>query len=163
MNTGHDLAMALRSAYWAMHREADAALEPHGVTANQFVVLSILAEHGPLTQREIVDHASSDPNTIRVLLVALEDKGLVTRRPHAGDGRAKLVSLTAKGRRLHGELWTKSESFRERLCATLRPSEIGRLIDSLERLAIGIQSRETAPIAQSRHQIGNHRRGRQSS
>ena len=41
---GHDIAMALRAAYWAMHREADALLQPHGVTANQFVLMSILAE-----------------------------------------------------------------------------------------------------------------------
>ena len=34
MNTGHELAMALRAAYLAMHRRSDARFARHGVTAN---------------------------------------------------------------------------------------------------------------------------------
>lgn len=48
-NVGHQLAMALRAAYWAMHRQADAALPPRGVTANQSVLLALRAEHDDVT------------------------------------------------------------------------------------------------------------------
>jgi hypothetical protein len=46
MTGGHEIAMALRAAYWAMHRQADALLKPYGVTADQFVLMSILAQEG---------------------------------------------------------------------------------------------------------------------
>src|SRR5262245_33530811 len=50
--TGHELALALRGAYLAMHRRTDNALESAGVTADQFVVLSELTQGASKTQRE---------------------------------------------------------------------------------------------------------------
>ena len=94
---GRGIAMALRAAYWAMHREADALLQTHGVTANQFVLLSILAEDKALTQQELVRRASSDANTIRAMLMLLERSGLVVRRPHQTDGRARLRGTHEQG------------------------------------------------------------------
>ena len=80
MNAGHELAMKLRAAYWTMHRRADAQLARLGVTADQFVLLSILAEGEGITQQQLVRRASSDPNTVRAMLVLLERRGLVSRR-----------------------------------------------------------------------------------
>ncbi len=140
---GHEIAMALRVAYWAMHRRADAHLQPLGVTANQFVLLSLLFEEDGITQRELVERASSDPNTVRAMLVALEKKGLVARRPHPTDGRAWCVSLTAKGRRTFRKQWTGSEPFRERLVAGLTPQEAETLLELLERIYLMMTSDET--------------------
>ena len=78
---GHELAMALRAAYLGMHRRTGAVLARTGVTADQFVVLAALAEADALTQNELVSRTSSDPNTVRAMLVLLERKLLVKRRP----------------------------------------------------------------------------------
>ena len=43
MTDGHELAMALRTAYLALHRRTDAALARHRVTADQFVLMAALA------------------------------------------------------------------------------------------------------------------------
>ena len=99
MTRGHDIAMGLRAAYWAVHRRTDADLERHGVTAHQFVLLSLLSEADGITQQELVRRASSDANTVRAMLVLLERGGLLSRRPHPTDGRARQVVLTPKGRR----------------------------------------------------------------
>jgi DNA-binding MarR family transcriptional regulator len=131
---GHDIAMALRAAYWAMHREADALLQPHGVTANQFVLMSILAESKTLTQQELVRQASSDANTVRAMLVLLERNGLVSRRPHQTDGRARCVTLTDKGRSTYAALWAKSRAFHERLLAVIGPDSAADFVEQLRSL-----------------------------
>ena len=135
MSTGHKIAMALRDAYWAMHRQSDSCLQPLGVTANQFVLLALLAEEDGVMQRDLVERASSDANTVRAMLVQLEDKGLVARRRHESDGRARCVTLSAKGRRTYQRLWAESEFVRERLSAAFRPGETKYLIEMLTRVS----------------------------
>ncbi|HOW73779.1 MAG TPA: MarR family transcriptional regulator [Phycisphaerae bacterium] len=137
MPTSHDIAMALRTAYWAMHRRADTALSPHKVTANQFVLLALLAEQDGVTQQELVRRASSDANTIRAMLVLLENQGLVARRPHPTDGRARNVALTPKGRHRYVLLWNKSQDFRRRLIRLFTPGETDLLVEYLQRIAEG--------------------------
>jgi DNA-binding MarR family transcriptional regulator len=131
MANGHDIAMAIRAAYWAMHREADALLQPYGVTANQFVLLSIIAEDQGLTQQELVRRANSDANTVRAMLMLLEDRGLVHRRPHKIDGRARSVGLTSKGRKTYNALSTESRAFHRRLLAAVGPNSASVFIQQL--------------------------------
>ncbi len=133
MTSGHDIAMSLRAAYWTMHREADTFLKAHGVTANQFVLLSILAEHTGLTQQELVRLASSDANTVRAMLVLLERAGLLSRLPHPHDRRAYRVALTKKGRATHRLLKTKSRSFHKRLLAAVGPG-VTHFLDQLRAI-----------------------------
>jgi DNA-binding MarR family transcriptional regulator len=142
MKVAHEVAMALRTAYWAMHRQADACLQAFGVTANQFVLLSLLAEEDGITQRELVERASSDANTVGAMLVALEEKGLVMRGRHPDDGRARRVTLTRTGREAYKRLWAKSEPFRDRLLDALRPGEPEALLDTLGRLTAALDRRE---------------------
>jgi hypothetical protein len=68
MITGHELALALRSAYLSMHRRADAVLARFGVTADQFVLMAAIAEGDGLTQQDLVRRLSSDASTVRAML-----------------------------------------------------------------------------------------------
>lgn len=135
MASGHDIAMGLRAAYWAMHRRTDAALIRRGVTADQFVLLALLAEQDGITQQELVRRASSDPNTIRAMLVLLESRGLIARGRHPTDGRARSVTLTQKGRQTYERLWAAGEPVRERLLAEFEPDEAEILTAFLTRIA----------------------------
>ena len=75
-------------------------LRPFGLTHVQFVLLASLAwlsDGGPVTQRELADHAATDPMMTSQVLRALEARGFVTRSPHPGDKRAVLVSVKAEG------------------------------------------------------------------
>ncbi len=56
--------------------------------------------HGPLTLRALADVIGTDPPATTVLVNELEARGLVVREPHPDDRRAKVVSLTAEGRRV---------------------------------------------------------------
>ena len=145
MDIAHELAMSLRAAYWALHRQADAFLQPLGVTANQFVLLSLLVEQDGVTQRELVDRASSDANTVGAMLVALEEKGLVMRERHPEDGRARRVVLSRAGRQAYRKLWGKSEELRDRIVGALGPGDPEVLLDLLGRIVRELDPREREP------------------
>ena len=61
MDTQRELPLALRAAYLALHRRTDARFAEHHVTADQFVLLASLSDGEALTQRELADRISSDP------------------------------------------------------------------------------------------------------
>src|SRR5262245_51491211 len=133
--TGHDIAMALRAAYLTMHRRANAHFARHGVTADQFVLLSALAKGNAVTQQDLVRRIASDPNTVRAMLLLLEQRGVVARIRHPTDGRARSVALTAKGQRMYDKLRAGSEPLRARLLGAFRPDEAAALLTFLSRVA----------------------------
>jgi DNA-binding MarR family transcriptional regulator len=78
-----------------------AALSPLELTHVQFVLLAsltYLSGNGPLvTQRALADWAFTDPMMTSQVLRTLEAKGLVIRRYHPVDGRAKVLAVTDAG------------------------------------------------------------------
>jgi DNA-binding MarR family transcriptional regulator len=135
MTSGRVLARALRTAYLALHRQTNACFARDGVTADQFVLLAALAEGDAVSQQELVRRVGSDHNTVRAMLLLLEGRGLVARQRHPADGRARCVTLTAKGRRMFDKLLTRSEALRARLLAAFRPDEVADLVGLLHRVA----------------------------
>lgn len=145
MTIGHDLAIALRAAYSALHRRSEAAFTEHDVTADQFVLLATLSRGHALTQRELARRMSSDPSTVRAMLVLLEARGLVERDAHPTDARARTVALTAKGTRIFQRLWAAGEPIRAQMLGALRPTEAEALVGFLTRVA-GALNAEPEPV-----------------
>ncbi len=135
MTTGHDIAMSIRAAYLAMHRQTDAHLAAFGVTADQFVVLAILTEFSAATQQQLVRRASSDPNTMRAMLMLLERRGLVARERHPTDGRARSVSLTPEGRRTYQRLSAAVKPLQDLMLGLFGAGEATTLVQSLMRIS----------------------------
>ena len=146
MSTGHDLALALRSAYLVMHRLADASLARFGVTADQFVLLAALAESGALTQQDLARRICSDASTVRAMLLLLEGRGLVARDPHPSDGRARSVALTPRGWRAYRKMHEGSEAFRAGLLAAVGPDEADTLLAMLLRLTRALATPQGRPV-----------------
>jgi DNA-binding MarR family transcriptional regulator len=135
MTDGSEIPIALRAAYLALHRRSDTAFASHGVTADQFVLLATLARGHALTQRELARRMSSDPSTVRAMLVLLERRGLVERDAHPNDSRARTVALTADGKRMFRRLWRAGEPIRGQMLGVLRPDEAETLVGLLTRVA----------------------------
>lgn len=135
MATGHDMAMGLRAAYWSMHRQTNACLARHGATAEQFVLLALLAEQDGITQQELGRRASSDPNTVRMILVLLEERGLVVREQHPTDGRARSVTLTRAGQQAYRELASELKPLQHQLAGALPSADAEMLVAFLARIS----------------------------
>jgi DNA-binding MarR family transcriptional regulator len=54
----------------------------------------------PMSMRELAAALGIDPPNATVVVSELEAQGLVRRKPHPTDGRAKLVEATARGKEL---------------------------------------------------------------
>ena len=156
MTDGNELAIALRAAYLALHRRSEATFESHGVTADQFVLLATLNRGHALTQRELARRMSSDPSTVRAMLVLLERSGLVGREAHPTDARARTVALTAQGTRALKRLWAAGEPIRVQMLGALGPDEAETLVGLLSRVA-GALNPDSVPVGGSTS--SHHNRG----
>jgi DNA-binding MarR family transcriptional regulator len=135
MRSGREIARALRGAYLALHRQTNDCFAKDGVTADQFALLSALADADAVTQQELVRRIGSDPSTVRAMLLLLEGRGLIARERHPTDSRARCVTLTDFGRQVFKKLWAKSEPLRARLLGAFRPNEVAALLGLLRRVA----------------------------
>jgi DNA-binding MarR family transcriptional regulator len=108
-------AMLLRGAYLTMHRRFNAHFDAHGITADQFVLLSLLRDQPGCTQRELAELSFADPNTITAMSRLLERRGLIVRERDPADARVVRLNLTASGRALR----TQCAQSAQRLHATL--------------------------------------------
>jgi DNA-binding MarR family transcriptional regulator len=160
MNSRCELPRLLRAAYFAMHRVSDAHFSRYGVTADQFVLLACLADDG-ITQQELARRASSDPSTIRAMLLLLEGRRLVARQRHPEDGRARVVTLTAKGRRTFERLKETSEPVREQMLAGFSAEAARSLLVGLRRMTRNIAAE--APPAEAAQFAGSRRREKAKS
>ena len=134
----------LRRAYQALHRRANAELRSRfDVTADQFVVLSLLAERDGVSQREICSRCYSDPSTIGALVRLMERRGWVRRDADPHDGRARRVHLTEVGRQLQQRLWKAAgNSFHRDLWAVPRNADEEQvLFDALDRVVEAMESK----------------------
>ncbi len=77
------------------------ALDPIGITHPQFVLLASLlwlsGQKDIVTQIDLSQHSQVDPMTTSGIIKLLETKGLVERREHPTDSRAKIVIFTPEG------------------------------------------------------------------
>ncbi|TWU31150.1 MarR family winged helix-turn-helix transcriptional regulator [Novipirellula artificiosorum] len=138
------LPLALRSAYFALHRRTEAAFVQYGVTADQFVLLATLSRGDALTQRELARRMPSDPSTVRAMLVLLEKKGLVRRERHPTDSRARTAALTAKGKRKFQQLWKAGESIRAEMFESFDADEGKTLLRLLNQVTESLNT-ESVP------------------
>jgi DNA-binding MarR family transcriptional regulator len=82
-------------------RAASAAAEG-ALTPSQVSVVRRLGRDGPETTAALARAEIVRPQSMRMTLGALEERGLVARAPHPTDGRQIVFSLTDDGVRLRG-------------------------------------------------------------
>jgi len=144
--------MRLRAASAHLRRRSNLAFALFGMTTDQYVLLTVLAERRQATQQELVAACFSDTATIGTMLTLLESKGLVTRTPHPRDRRALSVGLTRAGRRLAQEMRRSSADLRADLVGLFQEKELETLMEYLGRLAGALRppARKNATLRQRR-------------
>lgn len=97
----HFAAMAaLLRTHQAVVAEMDRQLKPHGLSRTAYLLMATLLisrdDTRPLGQ--LSRHLMVHPTTVTLVIDQLENRGLVTRRPHPTDRRTVLAALTDAGR-----------------------------------------------------------------
>lgn len=88
-------------------RRLRAESNPGALTWSQLAVMARLSRSGPQTTADLARAESVKPQSMGATLAAMEQDGLLQRRPHPTDGRQVLFELTpqaAELRRRHGVL-----------------------------------------------------------
>jgi len=75
-------------------RSAGAA---HGLSLTEWAVMARIDREGPATTADLARAESVKPQSMGATIAALEEMGMVERKPHATDGRQMNIELTAKG------------------------------------------------------------------
>jgi DNA-binding MarR family transcriptional regulator len=85
-------------------REIKKALEKYELTHSQYVLMASIhwlsLGDQPVTQIILSVHTKIDPMTTSTVLRALQGRGLVERKEHATDTRAKTVVLSENGKKV---------------------------------------------------------------
>lgn len=140
------LCWLLGRAAHALTTEIAAGLAGLGFGAHEHEVLSA-ALTGEHTQIELARMVGMDKTTMVVTLDALEAKGLAERRPSQRDRRARVVAVTAAGKRKAARGDKVIHAIHAEVLATLPPAERAALMDGLVQLVSGRLS-QPAPTHQ---------------
>ena len=102
------LPILLRRAWFSLNQAFRRRVAHLGLTPDQFTVLRTLQEHpeGSLSQRELAEIMSSDPNTVASLLERMESQGWIGREKDAADRRAHILRLFPAGQVVYDEART---------------------------------------------------------
>jgi DNA-binding MarR family transcriptional regulator len=93
-----EMAVAdLIQAIGLLVRRVRAASASHELSLSESAVLARLAKEGPATIADLARAESMKPQSMGTTIAALEEMGVVGRKPHPTDGRQMNIELTAKG------------------------------------------------------------------
>jgi DNA-binding MarR family transcriptional regulator len=78
-------------------RRVRAAAASHDLSLTESAVMARLSRDGPATTADLARAEGMKPQSMGTTIAALEEIGMVERRPHPTDGRQVNIELTAKG------------------------------------------------------------------
>lgn len=132
------LAGRLRLASVRLNRRLRAQSTDSVVTLSQLSALSCLHKAGAMTPGELAAKEGVQPPSMTRVIAALEDLGLVARRPHPTDGRQAIVELTESGHARIEEEVSARERWLDLQLAELDEQEraaLSRAAEIMERIA----------------------------
>ena len=131
-----ELIVRLRLAVGRMARRLRQQAEGE-ITASQFSALASINRLGPITLGKLASVERLRPPTVTRIAAALEEAGLVVRRPDLEDRRVARVESTPLGRELLERSRTRKDAYLAGRLATLPPADLAalaRAVAVLERL-----------------------------
>jgi homoprotocatechuate degradation regulator HpaR len=109
-------------------------LNAHGVTEQQWRVVRVLSDEGPLEPRQIGEKCCISSPSMAGMLARMEDLGLVDRKRMEQDQRRVLVSLTPQGLALVERITPLSEEAYQALEARLGRDAVAALYEQLDQV-----------------------------
>ncbi len=92
-----DAALDLIQSVGLLVRRVRAAAASHELSLTESAVMGRLAKDRPATTADLARAEGVKPQSMGTTIAALEEMGMVERKPHPTDGRQVNISLTAKG------------------------------------------------------------------
>ncbi len=129
------LPLLLRRAWYGLNQAFRRRITHLGITPDQFTVLRTLLENEGITQRELTQLMTSDPNTVASLLERMEKAGLLERRKHEQDRRALRIRLKPSGKNKYEEAREIAVALQTEILATLPQTKREEFLEHLALVA----------------------------
>lgn len=123
------LCLHVQRAARALARRFDDAFRPLGLTNGQFSLMMSLNRPKPPAMASVAALLAMDRTTLTAALKPLQRRGLLRIEPDPADRRARLMTLTPKGRRLLARavpIWTSTHLAVENLLPDRDPEQFRR-------------------------------------
>ena len=133
--SGVHVFLVLWKASSAVQSYAEESISELEMCGSDFAVLEALLHKGPLPINEIGKKVLLTSGSITVAVDRLEERGLVERRAHGTDRRARIVHLTMEGKKLIKRIYAEHAADMEKLAAaSLTKAERKTLISLLKKI-----------------------------
>jgi len=133
--SGVHVFLVLWKSARAVESYAEKSITDLEMCGSDFAVLEALLHKGPLPVNEIGKKILLTSGSITVAVDRLEKRGLVERRAHGTDRRARIVHLTMEGKKLITRIYAVHAADMEKLAAaSLTKAERKTLISLLKKI-----------------------------
>jgi DNA-binding MarR family transcriptional regulator len=122
--TSNVVSDAIASSYQALF----------GLTIPEWRLIAVIGEDDGITQQQVGRRTQMDKVTVSRATIALADRGLVERKPHASDRRSHSLHLTRTGHDLYNQVAPKALELERRIFASFDPEDVAAFSAMLKRV-----------------------------
>jgi DNA-binding MarR family transcriptional regulator len=126
-----NLSYQLSYLNFLMSRAITPVLLSHGVTNQQWKVLSVLCQIAPATAQEVTGWVTLDKSAVSRVVRSLQQQNILTRKLMGDDGRHVHLLLTAKGMALYRRVATELSALQAELMQDVPRAAYKALFESL--------------------------------
>jgi MarR family transcriptional regulator, 2-MHQ and catechol-resistance regulon repressor len=134
--TAAKLWMVFAKAHRSLAAHVEESVARHGLCLSDFMALEALLHKGPLTVGEIRARVLLASGSMTAAIDRLEKMGLVRRGFVESDRRARVIHLTAQGKRLVTKVFEAHSRDLEALMGVLDEEERAELYGLLKKLGL---------------------------
>lgn len=115
-----------------------------GLTPEQFLLIDLLWNMGPMSQQRLADTMQKDKNSVTKLVDALEKKQLIVRQRSSSDKRSNNIVLTEKANEL--KLFAKETgiSMLDFMLDGISEEELRAFLTTLDKMCKNMDNRSAA-------------------
>ena len=125
-------------------------IAPLGIVPGQFPALLVLWEKDGLTQKELLAMLDIEQATLANTLTRMERDGLIVRKEHPADARARTIHLTDQGHSIRESAYKAAMEINEKVLADLSEEETQAFLDYMRRVIGKIKDVEMSSHPQSK-------------
>lgn len=133
--TDESLPIMLLRAREALMRRIRPYLQDHDLSEQQWRVLRVLDEVGPLEPTELGDRCVVLTPSLTRILSNLESRGMIRRENHATDKRKQVIHLTSAGSEVIAAIAPRAKEVYDELEEIFGRPQMNNLLNKLGKLS----------------------------
>ena len=136
------IAVELNIAGCKLKQYTAAMLKKQNVdlTPEQFLLIDLLWNQGPLSQQEIADQMHKDKNSITKLVDAIDKNGFVKRSQNPNDRRSNTIVTTKLAESLKDDAKSKGISILDKMLRGISEEELNIFLETLDKLCANMST-----------------------